>query len=215
MACQCRTWVICDRAFRAPAHPDVRYVPNSDQRIAAPRLDAMGQRQKSRPGGLSMPSAHQSGKIFEMRSRRSNHQNTACLSPARAFFVRSWVITNGEKPILRRGNSASSSLGVKYPSSRRRAWPRVRFAGRFYACGRMRNGDPVRAGQNAARVVAEAQTPRCRIRPDGRGAVDCDARSGSESGYMLNGDRTRKNDATRRDLQARVVAPMLTGWAQL
>ena len=32
---------------------------------------------------------------------------------------------------------------------------------------------------------------------------------------MLNGDRTGKNDATRRDLQARVVASMLTGWAQL
>jgi hypothetical protein len=27
---------------------------------------------------------------------------------------------------------------------------------------------------------------------------------------MLN-DRTRKNDATQRDVQARVVAPMLTG----
>ena len=37
----------------------------------------------------------------------------------------------------------------------------------------------------------------------------------AKSGYMLNGDRTRKNDATRRDLQARVVASMLTGWAQL
>jgi hypothetical protein len=32
-----------------------------------------------------------------------------------------------------------------------------------------------------------------------------------QSGYMLNGDRTCKNDATRRDLQARVVAPMLIG----
>ena len=34
-------WVIRNRAFRAPAHPDVRYAPNSDQRIAAPRLGAM------------------------------------------------------------------------------------------------------------------------------------------------------------------------------
>jgi hypothetical protein len=57
-----------------------------------------------------MPSAHQSGEIFEMRSLRSDHQHAAYLSPARAFVVCSGIITNGGKLILRRGNSARSSL---------------------------------------------------------------------------------------------------------
>jgi hypothetical protein len=41
-AVECYLRVIRNRAVRALAHPDTRYAFNDDQRIAAPRLGAMG-----------------------------------------------------------------------------------------------------------------------------------------------------------------------------